>query len=66
MSDTSTIARGGGHRASASARRAKPPRRPSGLPLRFVPYALLLPGLLVIAVLLLYPLYQMVDNSTES
>ncbi|WP_157247774.1 carbohydrate ABC transporter permease [Nonomuraea typhae] len=64
MTDTSTIARGGGHRASASARRAKkPPRRSSGLPPRFVPYALLLPGLLVIAVLLLYPLYQMVDMS---
>jgi N,N'-diacetylchitobiose transport system permease protein len=28
-----------------------------------VPYALLLPGLLVIAVLLLYPLYQMADMS---
>ncbi|GAA4581993.1 sugar ABC transporter permease [Planotetraspora phitsanulokensis] len=63
MAQTSTVARGGGD-PSAPARRHSPrPRRRTGLPNWLVPYALLLPGLLVIAALLLYPLYQMVDMS---
>ncbi|WP_214322217.1 carbohydrate ABC transporter permease [Nonomuraea sediminis] len=64
MAHTSTISRGGGDTA-APGRRRRPPagRRASGLPPWVLPYALLLPGLLVIAVLLLYPLYQMVDMS---
>jgi N,N'-diacetylchitobiose transport system permease protein len=44
-------------------RRHKPQPRRTGLPNWLVPYVLLLPGLLVIAALLLYPLYQMVDMS---
>jgi N,N'-diacetylchitobiose transport system permease protein len=64
MAQTSTVARGGGHPSAPARRRShRPPRRPSGLPAWLVPYVLLLPGLLVIAVLLLYPLYQMVDMS---
>jgi N,N'-diacetylchitobiose transport system permease protein len=58
MTNTSTLARGGG--------RSSTPRRPnshrtakaSGLPGWSVPYVLLIPGLLVIAALLLYPMYQ--------
>ena len=64
MAQTSTVARGGGNSPVPARRRShRQSPRPSGLPTRVVPYALLLPGLLVIAVLLLYPLYQMVDMS---
>ncbi|WP_449062687.1 carbohydrate ABC transporter permease [Planomonospora algeriensis] len=68
MADTSTIARGGGSSpAPARGRRGGPsPRKPSGMPAWAVPYALLLPGLLVIAGLLLYPLYQMVAMSFQN
>jgi N,N'-diacetylchitobiose transport system permease protein len=58
MTHQSTLARGGGHSAAPARRHHRPPPR-RGLPGGYVPYALLLPGLLVIAVLLLYPLYQM-------
>jgi N,N'-diacetylchitobiose transport system permease protein len=61
MSRTSLIARGGAD-ASAPARRT-PRRVRKALPDWVVPYVLLLPGLLVIAALLLYPLYQMVVMS---
>ncbi|WP_248960319.1 carbohydrate ABC transporter permease [Sphaerisporangium perillae] len=63
MAQTSTVARGGGHSAPARRRSHRPARRSSRLPSWVVPYVLLLPGLLVIAILLLYPLYQMVDMS---
>ncbi|WP_214412961.1 carbohydrate ABC transporter permease [Sphaerisporangium fuscum] len=64
MAQTSTAARGGAHSSAPARRRShRPPDRSRGLPAWVVPYALLLPGLLVIAVLLLYPLYQMVDMS---
>ncbi|MEU6999192.1 sugar ABC transporter permease [Nonomuraea sp. NPDC046570] len=62
MANTSTIARGGdqspapGRRRRSSAR----PNRASGLPPWAVPYVLLVPGLLVIAGLLLYPLFQLI------
>ncbi|NUR86386.1 MAG: sugar ABC transporter permease [Nonomuraea sp.] len=64
MANTSTVSRGGGHSAAPGRRRkTTAPRRRSGMPQWVLPYALLVPGLLVIAVLLLYPLYQMVDMS---
>ncbi|GII60491.1 sugar ABC transporter permease [Sphaerisporangium krabiense] len=63
MAQTSTIARGGGDSSAPARRRQKAPRRGRGLPDWAIPYAFLLPGLLVIAVLLLYPLYQMIDMS---
>ncbi|MBG0828833.1 sugar ABC transporter permease [Planomonospora sp. ID67723] len=68
MADTSTIARGGDSSpAPARGRRGSaPPRKPSGLPAWVVPYALLLPGLVVIGGLLLYPLYQMVVMSFQN
>ncbi|WP_405084245.1 carbohydrate ABC transporter permease [Microbispora sp. NBC_01389] len=62
MTHTSTLARGGAD-TSAPARR---PRRRAGRPAlsaKAVPYVLILPGLLVIGALLLYPLYQMVEMS---
>ncbi|GGK83072.1 sugar ABC transporter permease [Sphaerisporangium melleum] len=62
MAQTSTLDRGGAT-PSAPARRPTAPRRSRGLPAWAVPYALLLPGLLVIGGLLLYPLYQMVEMS---
>ncbi|MDH2425160.1 sugar ABC transporter permease [Sphaerisporangium sp. TRM90804] len=64
MAQTSTIARGGGSSSAPARRRShRPPRRSGAFPPRAIPYLLLLPGLLVIAALLLYPLYQMVDMS---
>ncbi|MCT9932885.1 sugar ABC transporter permease [Planotetraspora sp. A-T 1434] len=63
MTQTSTIARGGGHPSAPSRRHTTRPPRGSGLPNGAVPYVLLLPGLLIIGALLLYPLYQMVDMS---
>ncbi|MCG5211826.1 carbohydrate ABC transporter permease [Streptosporangium sp. KLBMP 9127] len=67
MAHTPTIARGGGDpSAPARGNRRKPPRRKaSGLPPWLIPYALLLPGLVVIAALLLYPLFQMVQMSFQ-
>ncbi|MFF4415045.1 carbohydrate ABC transporter permease [Streptosporangium sp. NPDC001559] len=67
MANTSTIARDGGSSpAPARGRRGtKPPRGSRGLPEGVVPYALLIPGLVVIAGLLLYPLYQMVVMSFQ-
>ncbi|ETK35831.1 carbohydrate ABC transporter permease [Microbispora sp. ATCC PTA-5024] len=62
MTQTSLVARGGADN-SAPSRRTPPRARRSGLSDKAVPYVLLLPGLLVIAALLLYPLYQMVDMS---
>ncbi|MEU7899384.1 sugar ABC transporter permease [Nonomuraea sp. NPDC049152] len=61
MTNTSTIARGGGN-SPAPGRRRKSSARPdraSGLPTWAVPYVLLVPGLLVIAGLLLYPMVQL-------
>src|SRR5690606_17645455 len=58
----STTVRGGEPASSAPSRRGRAPRG-SGMPTWAIPYGLLLPGLLVIAALLLYPLYQMVDMS---
>ncbi|MEW9531486.1 carbohydrate ABC transporter permease [Microbispora sp. NPDC049125] len=62
MTQTSTIARGGDDTSAPSGRESRRARG-SGLPEWVVPYVLLLPGLLVIGALLLYPLYQMVDMS---
>jgi N,N'-diacetylchitobiose transport system permease protein len=62
---TSLDTRGGDH-SPASGRRRKQERRPrKGLPAWVVPYALLLPGLVIIAGLLLYPLFQMIVMSTQ-
>ena len=68
MANTSTVARDGGSSLAPARGRhnGKPPSKPSGLPNWVVPYALLLPGLLVIAGLLLYPLYQMVGMSFQN
>ncbi|MBE1562461.1 carbohydrate ABC transporter permease [Nonomuraea africana] len=66
MANTTTVARGGG--SSAPGRRRKRPggpARPSGLPSWAVPYVLLVPGLLVIAGLLLYPMVQLVIISFQ-
>ncbi|MEU7984129.1 sugar ABC transporter permease [Streptosporangium canum] len=67
MTNTSTIARGGG-KPSAPGRRRNSPQRParaSGLPPWVIPYVLLVPGLVVIAGLLLYPLFQMIVISFQ-
>ncbi|GAA2853662.1 sugar ABC transporter permease [Streptosporangium fragile] len=68
MANTSTIARGGGTSpAPARGRRGTtPPHRSSGLPAWVIPYALLVPGLLVIAGLLLYPLFQLITMSFQN
>ncbi|MBF8188916.1 sugar ABC transporter permease [Nonomuraea sp. K274] len=60
MTDTSTLPRGEGRSSTPGRRRARPPQKASGLPAWSIPYVLLIPGLLVIAALLLYPLVQMV------
>ncbi|MFF3668168.1 carbohydrate ABC transporter permease [Microtetraspora malaysiensis] len=60
---TSTASRGGGNSSAPARRPRQSPHRSSGLPDWVVPYVLLLPGLLVIAALLLYPLYQIIDMS---
>ncbi|GGP80423.1 carbohydrate ABC transporter permease [Streptosporangium pseudovulgare] len=67
MTNTSTVARGGGA-SPAPGRRRHAPQRPAkarGLSPRAVPYVLLAPGLLVIAGLLLYPLGQMIVISFQ-
>src|SRR5690606_13318178 len=56
MTNTSTLVRGGRH---ASAPGRGPSRRTRrGLPVWSIPYVLLIPGLLVIGALLLYPMVQ--------
>ncbi|PZG56742.1 sugar ABC transporter permease [Spongiactinospora gelatinilytica] len=66
MAHTRTIARGGGDPPAPSrGPRRRPPRRTSGMSPKLVPYALLIPGLIVIAALLLYPLFQMVVMSFQ-
>ncbi|WP_182879363.1 MULTISPECIES: carbohydrate ABC transporter permease [unclassified Microbispora] len=62
MTHTSTLARGGADTSAPARRPRRRPGRPALSP-RAVPYVLILPGLLVIAALLLYPLYQMVVMS---
>jgi len=58
MTDTSTLARDGGHSSIPGRRRQSRPARASGLPAWSIPYLLLVPGLLVIGALLLYPMVQ--------
>ncbi|MER7505390.1 sugar ABC transporter permease [Nonomuraea pusilla] len=59
MTNTSTLARDGGRRASAPGRRrADRPVRRTRLPVWSIPYILLIPGLVVIGALLLYPMIQ--------
>ncbi|MBP2702746.1 sugar ABC transporter permease [Microbispora sp. RL4-1S] len=62
MTQTSTLARGGAAGSAPPRRRPRPGRGP-GMPGWVVPYVLLLPGLLVVGALTLYPLYQMADMS---
>ncbi|GAA4523391.1 carbohydrate ABC transporter permease [Nonomuraea ferruginea] len=57
MTNTPTLARGGRH-ASAPGRGPSRRGRGKGLPVWSIPYVLLIPGLLVIAALLLYPMVQ--------
>ncbi|HLU75389.1 MAG TPA: sugar ABC transporter permease, partial [Nonomuraea sp.] len=57
MTNTSTLSRGG-RPASAPGRGPSKGDRRSGLPTWSIPYVLLIPGLLVIAALLLYPMFQ--------
>ncbi|WP_061294318.1 carbohydrate ABC transporter permease [Herbidospora cretacea] len=61
MTDTSIARRGGGS-ASAPAGRPRrshrPPKKASGLNPKYIPYVLLVPGILVIGALLLYPMFQ--------
>ncbi|TDE54568.1 sugar ABC transporter permease [Nonomuraea mesophila] len=59
MTNTSTLPRGGDRSPAPGPRRPNPPHKASGLPAWSVPYVLLVPGLLVIGALLLYPLIQM-------
>lgn len=63
MAQTSTIARGGDTSPAPARHRSGRPRRRGALSPKAVPYVLLIPGLLVIAALLLYPLYQLADMS---
>ncbi|WP_214109522.1 carbohydrate ABC transporter permease [Acrocarpospora catenulata] len=67
MTNTSTIARGGGTSSAPERRRRRShrPTKASGLPPRAVPYVLLIPGILVIAGLLLYPMIQVVVMSFQ-
>ncbi|MEV0232455.1 sugar ABC transporter permease [Nonomuraea sp. NPDC050786] len=65
MTNTSTLARGGGRASTPGPRRANRPARGAGLPTWSIPYVLLIPGLLVIGALLLYPLVQMVIISFQ-
>lgn len=58
MTNTSTLARGGGQSSTPGRPNSHRPARASGLPAWSVPYVLLIPGLLVIGALLLYPLFQ--------
>ncbi|MEV4574616.1 sugar ABC transporter permease [Nonomuraea jabiensis] len=66
MTNTSTLApRGGGRASTPGRRRSHRPPRASGLPAWSIPYVLLIPGLLVIGALLLWPLIQMVIISFQ-
>ncbi|MBT2229623.1 carbohydrate ABC transporter permease [Nonomuraea sp. NEAU-A123] len=58
MTNISTLARGDGQSATPRRPNSHRPARASGLPAWSVPYVLLIPGLLVIGALLLYPLFQ--------
>ncbi|WP_336204856.1 carbohydrate ABC transporter permease [Nonomuraea sp. LPB2021202275-12-8] len=58
MTDTSTLTRGGGGPSSPGRRRSGRPAKAGGLPVWSIPYVLLIPGLLVIGALLLYPMVQ--------
>ncbi|RVX38103.1 N,N'-diacetylchitobiose transport system permease protein [Nonomuraea polychroma] len=69
MANTSTLApRGGGNTSAPGRRRHTSHKRArgSGLPPRAIPYVLLIPGILVILGLLLYPMIQMVIMSFQS
>lgn len=61
MANTTTVARGRGSSPAPGRRRKKAdgPVRASGMPAWTIPYVLLVPGLLVIAGLLLYPMFQL-------
>ncbi|GIH92024.1 carbohydrate ABC transporter permease [Planobispora siamensis] len=67
MTNTSTIARGGGNLPTPerSPKRSRRQAKASGLPAWVIPYVLIVPGLLVIAGLLLYPLIQMIVISFQ-
>ncbi|MEQ4718302.1 sugar ABC transporter permease [Nonomuraea sp. B19D2] len=65
MTNTSTLSRGGGPASTPGPRRAHRAPRRSGLPDWSLPYLLLVPGLLVIAALLLYPMIQMVITAFQ-
>ncbi|GLX92215.1 sugar ABC transporter permease [Herbidospora sp. NBRC 101105] len=60
MTDTSIARRGGGHASAPSGRprRSHRPQKASGLNPKLIPYVLLIPGVLVMAALLLYPMIQ--------
>ncbi|MFI6926240.1 carbohydrate ABC transporter permease [Nonomuraea spiralis] len=62
MANTTTVTRGRGSSPAPGRRRKKGggPVKSSGMPSWSIPYVLLVPGLLVIAVLLLYPMFQLV------
>jgi N,N'-diacetylchitobiose transport system permease protein len=61
MADTTTVTRGGDSAPAPGDRRKKDAGRvrAGGMPVRAIPYVLLIPGLLVIAGLLLYPMFQL-------
>ncbi|NUO97194.1 MAG: sugar ABC transporter permease [Nonomuraea sp.] len=61
MANTTTVARGRGSSPAPGRRRKKggAPGKASGMPAWSIPYLLLIPGLLVIAGLLLYPMFQL-------
>ncbi|MFI6790322.1 carbohydrate ABC transporter permease [Nonomuraea sp. NPDC050383] len=65
MTDTSTLARGGDTSAPRRGSGSRKPSRAGGLPAWAVPYVLLVPGTVVIAGLLLYPMVQMVLMSFQ-
>lgn len=67
MADTSTLARGGADVSAPRRRRGTGrPARGSGMPPWATPYVLLVPGLLVIAGLLLYPMFQVFVMSFQN
>ncbi|NRQ37032.1 sugar ABC transporter permease [Nonomuraea sp. NN258] len=61
MANTTTVARGRGSSPAPGRRRKRGagPVRASGLPTWSIPYVLLVPGLLIIGGLLLYPMFQL-------
>ncbi|WP_113700753.1 carbohydrate ABC transporter permease [Nonomuraea lactucae] len=67
MTDTSTLARGGANTSAPRRRRgSRNHARGSGLPDWAVPYVLLVPGIVVIAGLLLWPMIQVFVMSFQS